>query len=93
MMSIEYILSALGDINSSDRETLICAILENGVKGKFNISGLRDMDREYYFQQASEDRRAMTPKEIMDEYCETYGFEFLVDELASRREEGEDDEL
>lgn len=87
MIGIDDLISSLEQISSGERESMICSVLEQVLKNRINNPALRDSLRKYYKEQRSEELFCRDPKEIMDEFCDIYGFGELIDELNNRIED------
>ncbi len=92
-MIIDEIIDRILEVDSFDRCELVLAVAREGLCGHINNNDLIDLLVADYKSELEEDALYMDDKDIINEYCEVYGFECLVEELASRREEGEEDEL
>lgn len=91
-MIIDEIIEKILAVDACDREGLVLSVFRDGLCGHINNNELMNMLVTDYKSEVKDFLTSQSDTEIMDEYCETYGFEYLVDELASRREEGEEDE-
>jgi len=85
-MSIQYLIEKIERANSIDRELMLSYILDS-VAGKLDERMIHDFLLESCKSEIEDSLDEMTDQERLDEFCDTYGFEELVNELRERREE------